>query len=107
MCFKSVQRIHTHAHTCIFDLLRKKSPRATVSPMNPCVVRVESGAKKIVNFRHFFSFTFSPRVSSACHSHAAHNIHTAHTRLADRPGTGVIKEKSNVFDTAAAESRCR
>jgi len=87
MCFKSVRRVHTHAHTCIFDLLRKKSRRAgaTVSPINPCVVGVESGAKKIVNFRHFFFLHFSSLlVSSACHSHS-HIIHIhTHTPSADR-----------------------
>lgn len=61
MCFKSVQRIYTHTHICIFDLLRKKV-HATVSPMNPCVVRVESDAKKIVNFRHFFPSLFAARL---------------------------------------------
>lgn len=104
ICALSLSNAYIHTHTHMYFRSIEKKVHATVSPMNPCVVRVVSDAKKIVNFRHFFSFTF--RCSSLrCVTHTR-IIHTA-ALSSDRPGIGVIKEKSNVFDTiTAAESRC-
>lgn len=117
MCFKSVQHV-----LCIFFRSVEKKyvhyiihinmvythechqrTRASTVPRAHACAGPPSRAKKIVTFRHFF---FPSSSFLQCHSHAVFvHIRATYYYIRTGPGIGVIKEKSNVFDTTAGR-RC-
>lgn len=101
ICALSLSNAHTHMY---FRSIEKKSPRDSVTDepvCRPCRVGCQEN-RKFSTF--FFPLLFAARLFVVSLTRALYTL--LHTPPTGREGIGVIKEKSNVFDTAAAESRC-